>query len=78
LIDIKTSNHITFDYFLQLNAYRFAYEEETNQKISKAFVVRLPKKEIEVEIKEIPLNKKLFNAFVGAKYLMEQMESIEY
>jgi CRISPR/Cas system-associated exonuclease Cas4 (RecB family) len=78
LIDIKTSNHVTFDYFLQLNAYRFAYEEETNQKISKAFVVRLPKKEIEVEIKEIPLNKKLFNAFVGAKYLMEQMESIEY
>ena len=77
LIDIKTSNHITFDYFLQLNAYRFAYEEETNQKISKSFVVRLPKKDSEVEIKEIPLNKKLFNAFVGAKYLMEQMESIE-
>jgi len=63
---------------LQLNAYRFAYEEETKSKISKAFVVRLPKKDSEVEIKEIPLNKKLFNAFVGAKYLMEQMESIEY
>ena len=77
LIDIKTSNQISFDYLLQLNAYRFAYEEETNQKISKSFVVRLPKKDSEVEIKEIPLNKKLFNAFVGAKYLMEQMESIE-
>ena len=40
-------------------------------------MVRLPKKDNGIEIKEIPLNKKLFNAFVGAKYLMEQMESIE-
>ena len=78
LIDIKTSNHITFDYYLQLNAYRFAYEEETKSKISKSFVVRLPKKDSEIEIKEIPLNKKLFSAFIGAKYLMEQMQSIEY
>ena len=78
LIDIKTSNHITFDYYLQLNAYRFAYEEETKSKISKSFIVRLPKKDSEIEIKEIPLNKKLFSAFIGAKYLMEQMQSIEY
>ena len=78
LIDIKTSNHITYDYFLQLNAYRFAYEEETKSKISKAFIVRLPKKESEIEIKEIPLNNKLFNAFVGAKWITTTMESIEY
>ena len=77
LIDIKTSNHITFDYFLQLNAYKFAYEEETKSKISKAFIVRLPKKESEIEIKEIPLNNKLFNAFVGAKWITTTMESIE-
>jgi hypothetical protein len=63
---------------LQLNAYRFAYEEETKSKISKSFIVRLPKKENGIEIKEIPLNKKLFNAFIGAKYVMEQMESVEY
>lgn len=78
LIDIKTSNHVTFDYFLQLNAYKSAYEEETAKKISSAFVVRLPKKDSNIEIKQIPLNKKLFNAFLGAKYLMEQMENVEY
>ena len=78
LIDIKTSNHVTFDYFLQLNAYKSAYEEETAKKISSAFVVRLPKKDSNIEIKQIPLNKKLFNAFIGAKYLMEQMENVEY
>ena len=63
---------------MQLNAYRFAYEEETKSKISKSFIVRLPKKDNGIEIKEIPHNKKLFNAFIGAKYVMEQMESVEY
>lgn len=77
LIDIKTSNHISFDYYLQLNAYRFAYEEETGQKIKSSFVVRLPKKDGNIEIKEIPLNKQLFNAFIGAKYIVETMESYE-
>jgi hypothetical protein len=78
LMDIKTSNFISFDYFLQLNAYKFAYEEETKSKVSKSFIVKLSKKDAEIEIKEIPLNKKLFNAFIGAKYVMEQMESVEY
>jgi len=76
LIDIKTSNHISFDYYLQLNAYRFAYEEETNQKIKSSYVVRLPKKDGDIEIREIPLNRKLFNAFLGAKYIVEQMEAV--
>ena len=70
LMDIKTSNFITFDYFLQLNAYKFAYEEETKSKVSKSFIVKLSKKDAEIEIKEIPLNKKLFNAFIGAKYVI--------
>ena len=77
LMDIKTSNFISFDYFLQLNAYKFAYEEETGSKVSKSFIVKLSKKDAEIEIKEIPLNKKLFNAFIGAKYVMEQMQSVE-
>ena len=77
LMDIKTSNFISFDYFLQLNAYKFAYEEETGSKVSKSFIVKLSKKDAEIEIKEIPLNKKLFNAFIGAKYVMEQMHSVE-
>jgi CRISPR/Cas system-associated exonuclease Cas4 (RecB family) len=75
LIDIKTSNQISFDYLLQLNAYRFAYEEETGEKISKALVVRLPKSDKRIDVQKIPLNKKLFNAFLGAKYIMTSMNS---
>ena len=75
LIDIKTSNQISFDYYLQLNAYWFAYEEETKQKISKALVVRLPKSDKKVDVQEIPLNKKLLNAFIGAKYIMTSMNN---
>tara|TARA_B100000965_G_scaffold406277_1_gene444350 strand:- start:2693 stop:3436 length:744 start_codon:yes stop_codon:yes gene_type:complete len=73
LIDIKTSNQISFDYHLQLNAYWFAYEEETENKISKALVVRLPKSDKKIDVQEIPLNKKLLNAFIGAKYIMTSM-----
>jgi hypothetical protein len=39
-------------------------------------VVRLPKKDGDIEIREIPLNRKLFNAFLGAKYIVEQMEAV--
>ena len=73
LADIKTSNHISFDYTLQLNAYKFAYEEETKQKIAKGLIIRLPKKDSNIEVKELPLNKQMFNAFLGAKYLMIAM-----
>ena len=65
----KDPQHLVIDNF---------FDKETKSKISKSFVVRLPKKDSEIEIKEIPLNKKLFSAFIGAKYLMEQMQSIEY
>ncbi len=73
--DIKTSNSISFDYTLQLNAYKVAYEEETKQKITKGLIIRLPKKDSNIEVKELPLNKEMFNAFLGAKYLMLAMES---
>jgi hypothetical protein len=75
LADIKTSNHISFDYTLQLNAYKEAYEEETKQKITKGLIIRLPKKDSNIEVKELPLNKQMFNAFLGAKYLMLAMEN---
>ena len=69
LADIKTSNHISFDYTLQLNAYRQAYEEETKQKISKGLIIRLPKSDGNIEVKELPLNKQMFNAFLGAIHI---------
>ena len=78
LIDIKTSNRIVFGYVLQANAYKKAYEEETGNKISSSFCLRLGKTDKKPEIANMPLNNKLFNAFLGAKYITEQMEKSEY
>jgi len=69
LADIKTSNQISFDYTLQLNAYKEAYEEETKTKISKGLIIRLPKTNGKIEVKELPLNKQMFNAFLGAMHI---------
>lgn len=74
LADIKTSNSISFDYALQLNAYRQAYEEETNNKISKGLIIRLPKTTGNIEIRELPLNKQMFNAFLGALNMCKAKE----
>jgi hypothetical protein len=35
----------------------------------------LPKKDSKIEVKELPLNKEMFNAFLGAKYMMLAMEN---
>ena len=78
LIDLKTSNQIVFGYVLQANAYKQAYEEETGKKISSCFCLRIGKKDTKVEIAPIPLNKKLFNTFLGVKMIVEQRESSKY
>tara|TARA_R100000773_G_C4217304_1_gene115849 strand:- start:1454 stop:2209 length:756 start_codon:yes stop_codon:yes gene_type:complete len=78
LIDIKTSNFISFGYVLQANAYQKAYEEETGKKISEAFCLRLDKKSDAPEIAPMPLTTELFNAFLGAKYISEQRKISEY
>ena len=78
LIDIKTSNRISFGYELQANAYKEAYEEETGISISKAFCLRLGKTDEKPEIAPMTLNKPMFNAFLGAKFITEQMEVSEY
>jgi len=74
LIDFKTSNHLSFDYNLQVNAYKVAYEEETGLKIRKAMLVRLPKNESNLEIKFVPLTKDLFKSFIGAKFIWQEMK----
>ena len=78
LIDLKTSNQIVFGYVLQANAYKQAYEEETGKRISSCFCLRTGKKDKKVEIAPIPLNKKLFNTFLGVKLICEQRESSKY
>ena len=46
IIDYKTSNHITFNYFLQLAAYIFMLESQHNMHIDGAIIVQLSKNEI--------------------------------
>lgn len=43
VVDWKTSNGVYSEYVAQVAAYAIAYTEETGQKISKAFLVRLGK-----------------------------------
>lgn len=43
LIDFKTSNHVTFKYFLQLAAYRFMLKQKKNINIDGVIVLQLNK-----------------------------------
>lgn len=45
LIDFKTSNHVTFTYFLQLAAYRFMLKEKEGIDIDGVIVLQLDKEE---------------------------------
>lgn len=45
LVDFKTSNHVTFTYFLQLAAYRFMLKKEENIYIDGVIVLQLDKEE---------------------------------
>ena len=44
LIDFKTSNHMSYNYALQLAAYKYLLKELRNIDISKAMILRLDKK----------------------------------
>lgn len=74
LIDIKTSNSISFDYHLQLNAYAFAYTEETKSAISSAKIVRLPKQGGKIEVVDGVISKTMFDAFLSAKYMAHALK----
>ena len=52
LVDFKTSNHISYKYFLQLAAYRYMLEQK-GYKISGCIILQLDKQRIEYE--EYPL-----------------------
>ena len=78
LIDLKTSNFIVFGYVLQINAYKQAYEEETGNKISSAFCLRIGKTDTKVDIADIPLTKRLFNTFLGVKLIVEERDNSQY
>ena len=64
IIDYKTSNHITFNYCLQLAAYIFMLERERNIRVNGCIILQLSKEEI--SYKEHVLN---FNNPLDKQYM---------
>jgi len=65
LIDIKTSKGIFLSMVHQLHGYRWMYECQTNKKINKMYVVRLPKDGADFEARHILYKKEHLKAFLG-------------
>lgn len=87
LIDFKTSNHVTFNYFLQLAAYRFMLKEKENIDIDGVIVLQLDKTApgfneylLDFSIKEhllfINHCEKTFLSLVYAYYNVEHAENL--
>ena len=74
LIDWKTSKAIYDNYIYQPMAYKFAFEEETGEKIKSMKIIRIPKNGGNIEIKDIKWNKTHFKTFLG---LVHQWNSNE-
>ena len=74
LIDWKTSKAIYDNYIYQTLAYKFAFEEETGDKIKSMKIIRVPKGEEKIEIKDVKWNQTHFDTFLG---LVHQWNSNE-
>lgn len=78
--DIKTSNAIYPEsYFLQVAAYRYAYEEEFPlEKIQGMVIIRIPKtNKSQLEVKQIDDYEGNATAFLHAKRLYEQVSKLK-
>ena len=65
LIDIKTSKGIFLNMIHQLHGYRYMFENQTGKKISKMYLVRLPKDNADFEARHISYKKEHLKAFLG-------------
>jgi len=65
LIDIKTSKGVFLNMVHQLHGYRWMYENQTGKKISKMYLVRLPKDNADFEARHILYKKEHLKAFLG-------------
>ena len=65
LIDIKTSKGIFLNMIHQLHGYRYMFENQTGKKISKMYLVRLPKDNADFEARHISYEKEHLKAFLG-------------
>lgn len=85
LIDFKTSNHVTYTYFLQLSAYRFMLKNEENIDIDGVIVIQLNKEEpgfneflLDFSIQEHRIFiDKCENAFLSLVYSYYNIESVK-
>lgn len=67
LIDVKTSNSVYSTFGIQLSAYKNLYENNFNDKIDKAMIIRIDKKthEIETKIYDSKILKKYYKIFLA-------------
>lgn len=78
--DIKTSNAIYPEsYYLQVSAYRYAYEEEYNDAgISGMLIIKIPKDNKSIlEVKSVPDYQDNATAFIYAVHLYRQVSKLK-
>lgn len=76
--DIKTSNALYPEYMLQVSAYRGALEEMNGKdEFAGMVLVRVPKDDGQVEIKEFNNHKENYYAFLHALHLKRQLEVLK-
>ena len=73
-VDWKTSNGLYLEYALQVAAYSKALEEMSGEVVSEAWIVRLDKRTLEVEVREVRDMDTAFIAFRAALYLWRAIQ----
>jgi hypothetical protein len=75
--DIKTSNAIYNEYLLQVAAYRFAIQEEDSSNYDGMMIIRVPKNDGEIEIREFNNYADNARGFIYALMLYRHMKALE-
>jgi hypothetical protein len=78
LVDWKTSNGIWPEYFMQIAAYRHAYEEQTGEKIERCHLVHLGKESGEFKAITVGRTKsaKDFATFLACRHIYESLKDL--
>ena len=75
--DIKTSNAIYSEYLMQVAAYRYALQEEEGSNYDGMMIIRVPKDDGEIEIREFNNYADHATAFIRALGLYRHLKSEE-
>jgi ATP-dependent exoDNAse (exonuclease V) beta subunit len=78
IIDFKTSNYMSPDYYLQVAAYAWCFSEQYGVPLpKKCYIIKFGKDSPSYEIAEVDNVEYYFKAFLAAKDLKEAIESIQ-